>query len=122
MSKAIKIGSIIEDTSAGLFAKVISVYHGVYGLSGWSPRKSAEKATVATIHLNGRSLRRSEVIRVLSNASGKVAPAKPAAEPKEPATAPEAPKSTIAKPAVKKAAKRAQAAQKPAKKSTRKSK
>lgn len=115
MSKAIKIGSILHDSSTGKFAKVIDVYHGVYGLSGWSTRKVVEKATVATIRLNGRALARSEFVKAVSNASGKVAPAKPDAAPKDPAApkepkAPKAAKSTIAKPAVKKAAKKAQAA------------
>lgn len=121
MSKAIKIGSVIEDTSSGQFSKVINVRNGIYGLGGWTSRKSAEKQSVATIHMNGRALRNNASLKITSAASGKVAPAKPDAEPKEP-KAPEAPKSTIAKPAVRKAAKRAQAAQKPARKTARKSK
>lgn len=123
MSKAIKIGTILEDTSSGQFTKVINLRNGVYGLGGWVTRKSAEKQTVNTIHMNGRAIRLNAAIKVHgAKASEKVAPAgSDASAPAEP-KAPKAPKSTIAKPAVRKAAKRAQAAQKPARKSARKSK
>lgn len=122
MSKALKIGSILE-TPTGEFAKVINVRNGVYGLSGWTNRKNAERATVAHVHMNGRAIRNNSDIKVMSATSSKAAPAKSDAPAAPKAPKAEKPKSTIAKPAVRKAAKKAQKAQKPAKKTTaRKSK
>ena len=120
MSKRYKIGTIFEN-ELGQFAKVVSIRNGVYGLAGWAARKLVEKATSASVFLNGYGLRNANLKIVSSTA--KAAPAEAAAKKSEPA-APKAakPKSTIAKPAVKKAAKKAQKAQKPAKKSTRASK
>lgn len=55
MSKYI-IGTIIENRLKQ-FAKVLSSKNSVYGLSGWTTRKNAEKATVITHFLNEFGMR-----------------------------------------------------------------
>lgn len=47
----VKVGNLLEN-SMRQFAKVISVKNGVYGISGWTTRVSAEKATVVAKRIN----------------------------------------------------------------------
>lgn len=51
MGEKIAVGSLFEN-HLRQFAKVISAKNGVYGLSDWMTRANAEKATVATRHIN----------------------------------------------------------------------
>lgn len=51
MSLLIKVGAILEN-SLRQYTKVISIRNGIYGLSGWTTRESAEKANVSTKFVN----------------------------------------------------------------------
>lgn len=46
-----KIGSVVEN-SMRQFTKIISYRRGIYGLSGWTSRANAEKATNAVTFVN----------------------------------------------------------------------
>lgn len=68
MSKLkITVGAILENRLRQ-FCKVISVRNGVYGLSGWTTRAHAEKATITQVHLNVYGLRNASV-KVVSGSS-----------------------------------------------------
>lgn len=43
---------MILENAVGQFTKIISVRNGVYGLSGWTTRANADKATAPAIHRN----------------------------------------------------------------------
>lgn len=49
-------GTILKN-KIGQFTKVVSVKNGVYGLSGWTTLKNAEKATVARVFVNKHGTR-----------------------------------------------------------------
>ena len=56
MTQDFKVGAILEN-SVRQFAKIIAVREGnIYGLSGWTTRESAEKATVAHKFVNSYGL------------------------------------------------------------------
>lgn len=46
-----KVGAILKN-SINQFTKIISVRRGIYGISGWTNQKNAEKATVVAKHVN----------------------------------------------------------------------
>lgn len=46
-----KVGQILEN-SLRQFTKVVSVRNGIYGITGWMSRESAEKSTVAHKFVN----------------------------------------------------------------------
>lgn len=54
--KQYTVGTILEN-KVKQFTKVISVRNGVYGLSGWTTLKNAEKATVARLFINSNGTR-----------------------------------------------------------------
>jgi len=56
MNQTFKVGQILEN-SVRQFTKIISIKNGVYGLSGWSTKDAATKATVAFQHVNGYGLK-----------------------------------------------------------------
>ena len=138
--KAYKVGTILEN-SLRQFTKVISVRRGVYGISGWSARKSAEKATVATKFVNRYGLKFAGAKVVTKGGSAKKSTAKASTSSKSanaPAdkgskstatkTAPKSKAGKTAKTAAKKtaakktASKKSTAKKTTAKKSTRKGK
>ena len=51
-----KVGQIIEN-SLRQFTKIVSVRNGIYGLTGWQSRESAEKSNVAHNFVNVYGLR-----------------------------------------------------------------
>lgn len=72
MDNKFKVGMILENPIRQ-FSKIISRKNGVYGLSEWSNRINAEKATVAYIHLNIYGLQYANV-RVVETGKGKSKP------------------------------------------------
>jgi hypothetical protein len=62
-----KVGSILEN-SIRQFTKVIFLKNGVYGLSGWTSREHAEKATVVRQRVNKYGLQYACVKAVTSSA------------------------------------------------------
>lgn len=128
-----KVGQVLE-SSHKQFTKIISERNGLFGLSGWTTRANAEKATRAIEFRNEFGLRAAHarvVSEVKKGGSRKSAPATstPDAVPSAPAAttdatvsttpaggAPAAPKKGTAKKVAKKAAKKTAA-----KKSTSKS-
>lgn len=55
-----KVGQLLEN-SIRQFAKIVSVKNGIYGLTGWTDRRSAEKSTVARVFVNVYGLRNASV-------------------------------------------------------------
>lgn len=72
MDNKFKVGMILENPIRQ-FSKIISHKNGVYGLSEWSNRINAEKATVAYIHLNIYGLQYANV-RIIEVKKGKSKP------------------------------------------------
>lgn len=70
MLKEYKVGDILEN-SIRQFAKVISIKNGIYGLSGWTSKENAEKATVAYKYVNGYGLSYAGVKLISSGSSKK---------------------------------------------------
>lgn len=85
MDTPFKVGSILVNPRKE-YTKVISYKRGIYGLSGWTTRVGAEKATVATKFQNKHGLRyaNARVVKGGVKAEAK-SPAKPKGK-KAPAT------------------------------------
>lgn len=56
MSQEFKVGMLLEN-SLRQFTKIISVRNGIYGITGWMSRESAEKSNVAHKFVNKYGLR-----------------------------------------------------------------
>lgn len=54
--KDYKVGNILKN-EVGQFTKIISIKNGVYGISGWTTKGNALKATVAHNFVNGYGLK-----------------------------------------------------------------
>jgi len=65
----LKVGAIIEN-SVRQFTKIISIRKGIYGLSGWTNRANAEKATVAHKFVNIYGLRNGGIQVVKGSSKG----------------------------------------------------
>lgn len=68
--KEFKVGQIIKN-SLNQYTKIISHNRGVYGLSGWTNQKSAEKATVAVKYVNKYGLQYANAMVVSGKGKGK---------------------------------------------------
>ena len=73
MSQEFKVGQILEN-SLRQFTKVVSVRNGIYGITGWMSRESAEKSNVSHKFVNKYGLRYANA-RVVKG--GKVSDSKP---------------------------------------------
>lgn len=134
MTTEYKVGQVLEN-SRKQFTKVISERNGLFGISGWTMRANAEKATRAIEFRNEFGLRAANARVVSEGKKGstrKSAPATstPDAAPSAPASTSDATVSTTPeggapaaapKAAVKKVAKKAAAKKTATKKSTTKS-
>lgn len=86
--KQYKPGAILK-SEVGQFAKIISVRNGVYGISDWSTKKNAEKATVANKFINAYGLKYANCTVEKSAQAGKAkAPAKSSTKQAAPKKAP----------------------------------
>lgn len=65
----LKVGAILVN-SMRQFTKIISIRKGIYGLSGWSSRANAEKATVAHKFVNVYGLKNGGVRVVKGSSKG----------------------------------------------------
>lgn len=72
MINKIAVGAILEN-DLRQFTKVISFKRGLYGISGWTSKANAEKATVAMQFLNSFGMKFAN-IRVVKTTGSKVAP------------------------------------------------
>lgn len=113
-----KVGAILVN-SMRQYTKVISFKRGVYGLSGWTTRDNAEKATIAHIHVNVHGLTYANARVATSDA--KKANAKAPAKPSTPTGAASKSDSNKRQAAPKKAATKKTTAKKSAKTTSKKS-
>ncbi len=67
--RSFKVGDVLEN-SVRQFTKVVSIRNNRYGLSGWTDRGNAEKATVAMIFLNINGMTGAQV-KVVKKGSSK---------------------------------------------------
>jgi hypothetical protein len=84
MSQEFKVGQIIEN-SLRQFTKIISVRNGIYGISGWASRESAEKATVAHKFVNKYGLAYANAV-IVKGSKASVSKPTETDESSEPAT------------------------------------
>jgi hypothetical protein len=67
-----KVGDVLKN-SVNQFTKIISIHSNRYGLSGWTTRVNAEKATVARIFLNVYGMEAAQIEIVKGASKGETA-------------------------------------------------